>query len=126
MSNEYARSNASDGQGMCCATRNSSGGCNERRACIDCEDWYKNYYGWSSNYINNTIMASTDKIICLPGNIPYDTSGSAIGSISGDFWSASEVSSSRALLRYIRVGYDSSWYEGARNSNYRTPFCVGD
>ena len=123
MSNAYAQSNADDGEGKCCAERNTNGSCITRRACTDCEDWYKNYYGYNSSTIDN-YMASTDKIICLPGNIPRDTSGSAIGSISGNFWSASEVSSNKALERFIFVT-TSNWVERDRLYN-NAPLCVGD
>ena len=123
MSNAYAQSNNDDGEGKCCATRNNDGGCIERRACTDCEDFYKNNYSWNPE-TNAGRVSSTDKIICLPGDIPYDTSGSAIGLIRGYFWSASEVSSSGALLRGILEsrGY---WFEEPRNDP-GAPLCVGD
>lgn len=117
MSNQYASTQT------CCAERNTNGTCKTTRACTDCEDYYKNYSGWSSS-ANNKRVASTDKIICLPSNIPYDTSGSAIGSVSGGFWSSSGLSASQALIRRIYGSY-SAWGEYDR-TNDGAPFCVGD
>ncbi|MBR5518071.1 MAG: hypothetical protein IKV86_03495, partial [Clostridia bacterium] len=126
MSNAYAQSNESDGQGLCCSERNTNGSCKTRRACTDCEDYYKNYYGWNSKDNANRV-SSTDKIICLPSSKLYnlDTSGSSISSISGYFWSASEVSSSIALRRSFN-GNNSSWGEFSRTLYSVAPLCVGD
>ena len=122
-SNGYARSNEGDGGGKCCATRSNSGTCTERRACVDCEDYYKNFYVWSSES-NDDRISSADRIICLPSGGFYDTNGSAIGSIVGHFWSSAEVSFSLAQRRTISNDY--SYSSNYSRVNPLVPLCVGD
>ena len=85
--------------------------------CTDCKDYYKH-----NDY--NIRKELSGEPVCLKDSIPYDTSGSAIGVISGDFWSGSELSSTTAIRRNIYSKF-SSWGESNRDDFY-APFCVGD
>ena len=100
MSNKYAREQICD-----------------KRKCTDCKDYYKH-----NDYINRNKLSGEP--VCLKDNISYDVSGSAIGIVSGDFWSNSEKSSTPALRRNIYSSF-SSWGENDR-ANFYTPLCVGD
>ena len=88
----------------------------------DCKKYYE------ANNLGGRVELS-DKIICISesdlvnGNIP-NGANSSVSSISGYFWSSSEVSSFAALGRNI-LSYGSSWYAYGRGA-YDQPLCVGD
>ena len=87
----------------------------------DCKQFYTTH-----NYGSRVELS--DNIICVSeldasGEIPSGAN-SSVGTLTGDFWSSSEVSDSTALWRDIFGGY-SSWSVNGRN-NIIAPLCVGD
>ena len=80
----------------------------------NCLDYYKAY-----DY--NGRLAQSD-VICVD-ELPNDVN-SSVASISGNFWSSSEVSATTALRRDLDSN-DSSWNAYDRGSYY-APLCVGD
>ena len=70
----------------------------------------------------------SDQIICIDNGtnqaMGNDDATSAIGSLSGHFWSSSESSASSAMRRNINSSY-SNWYQTNRNYQLE-PLCLGD
>ena len=80
----------------------------------NCMDYFKTHnYG----------RLSTSNVICVDGAIP-NGANSSVASISGLFWSSSEVSASTAQTRTINSSY-STWNTNSRR-DYYVPLCVGD
>ena len=91
--------------------------CGDKK-CTSCTDFYNNY-----NYSGRATRS--DKIICTPSSIPNGVN-SSIASLSGLFWSSSEVSKYYSFNRSIGYyDFTSSWNEVNRN-NAHVPLCVGD
>ena len=94
----------------------------EQKTYSDCRQYY------STNDYNGRLALSD--VICISesdlvnGIIP-NGANSSVSSISGLFWSSSEVSASEALRRRIDSN-TSYWNAGSRGDNGLVPLCVGD
>ncbi len=71
------------------------------------------------HYKDNGDSTNTDK------TMHQDDATSAIGSLGGRFWSASEGSAAYAFRRYIYSDY-SNWLQDIRRNAQAVPLCVGD
>ena len=87
----------------------------------DCRQYYVEHDYGGRLALSDVICISESDLV--NGSIP-NGANSSVSSISGYFWSSSEVSSSAALRRDIHSSY-SSWSANYRNNDY-APLCVGD